>query len=162
VLEMGVAGDIGCAVLLGRDGVGDRVLSRTVAVHGQYAGGIYQDAKAASRRDYEDRFQDHLEQVIRATLDQAGVSITDLRYLLPHNVNTHIWEKAAGRLGISPDRLYLENVPRFAHCFGADIFMNLAAVQPRLRPGDRCLMASVGVGGTFGAVILEHGTAAPA
>jgi 3-oxoacyl-[acyl-carrier-protein] synthase-3 len=155
-LEMGVAGDIACAVLLSRDGARDRLLAQTVAVHGQYAGGIYDDPKAATRREYEATFQDNLQQVIESALDRAGVGTDALRYVLPHNVNVHIWRKAADRLGIGHDRLYLANVPRFAHCFGADVFLNLAAVRAGLEPGDHLLLASVGVGGTFSAAVLRH------
>ena len=156
VLDTGIAGDVACAVLLRRNGPRDRVLAHAVATHGQYAGGIYTEPGAPSRQEYERRFQEHLGDVVDRTLRRAGRRPDELTVLLPHNVNVNVWRAAAGVIGVPADRIVLDNVPRYGHCFGADIFLNLDTVRPRLRPGDLALMASVGVGGTFGAVLLEH------
>ncbi|WP_433493525.1 3-oxoacyl-[acyl-carrier-protein] synthase III C-terminal domain-containing protein [Micromonospora sp. CA-248089] len=156
VLDTGIAGDVACAVLLRRDGPRDRVLAHAVATHGRYAGGIYTEPGAPSRQEYERRFQEHLGDVVDRTLRRAGRRPDELTVLLPHNVNVNVWRAAAGVIGVPAERIVLDNVPRYGHCFGADIFLNLDTVRPRLRPGDLALMASVGVGGTFGAVLLEH------
>jgi 3-oxoacyl-[acyl-carrier-protein] synthase III len=156
VLDTGIAGDIACAVLLRRGGRRDRVLAHAVATHGQYAAGIYAEPGAPARQEYERRFQEHLGEVVDRALRLAGRRPADVAVLLPHNVNVNVWRKAAAAIGIPPDKIMLDNLPRFGHCFGADIFLNLATARHRLRPGDLALMASVGVGGTFGAVLLEH------
>ena len=156
VLDTGIAGDIACAVLLRRGGPGDRVLAHEVITHGQYAAGIYAAPGAPIRREYERCFQQHLGDVVDRTLRRAGRRPGEVAVLLPHNVNVNVWRKASTAIGIPADKIMLGNVPRFGHCFGADIFLNLATVRHRLRPGELALMASVGVGGTFGAVLLEH------
>jgi 3-oxoacyl-[acyl-carrier-protein] synthase III len=156
VLPTGLAGDLACAVLLTRTGSGDRVLTSSVRIHGQYAAGVYSEPGTDAFIQYERRFQDHLQGIIAETLAAGGVTAGDLRYILPHNLNIHVWQEAAGILGIDPDRLYLDNVSRYAHCFGADAFVNLASVRPSLAPGDHCLLVSAGVGGVFGAVLVQH------
>ena len=155
ILDTGLVGDVGCAVLLSRGGSRDRLIAQRVQIHGQYARGIYQ-GPAAERKAYDATFQDNLLHVVQAVLGDAGVSLRQIRYLLPHNVNVNIWLKAIERLGLDRDRVYLGNIARYGHCFGADLFINLAAIRPELRPGDYYVMATAGVGGVFGAALLQH------
>jgi 3-oxoacyl-[acyl-carrier-protein] synthase-3 len=156
ILDTALVGDVGCAVLLNRSGRHDRVLSERVEVHGEYARGIYLPADAAERRAYDNVFQDNLLHVICGALSGAGVSMDQVRFLLPHNVNINIWLKAIERLGLSRERVYLRNIARYGHCFSADAFINLVDLRPDLQPGDVYLMATVGVGGVFGAAVLQH------
>ena len=76
--------------------------------------------------------------------------------MLPHNVNINVWLKAIKRLGVDRERIQLSNIGRYGHCFGADVFMNLADVRSSLASGDYYLMASAAVGGAFGATLLQH------
>ena len=156
ILDTAVVGDVGCAVLLNRCGARDRVLSERVEVHGEFSRGIFLRADAPERRAYDSVFQDNLLRVIRGALEYAGVRIDQVRYLLPHNVNINIWLKAIERMGFPRERVYLRNIARYGHCFSADAFISLLDVRSELRPGDIYLMASVGVGGVFGAAVLEH------
>jgi 3-oxoacyl-[acyl-carrier-protein] synthase-3 len=54
----------------------------------------------------------------------------------------------ARRLGLAPGRVYLQNVPRLGHCFGADPFINArdAIAEGRIGEGARVLLVSVGMG----------------
>ncbi|MEO3806054.1 3-oxoacyl-[acyl-carrier-protein] synthase III C-terminal domain-containing protein [Nonomuraea sp. B1E8] len=56
------------------------------------------------------------------------------------------------------DRLYLDNLSKVGHCFGADAFINYCSARAdgRLTPGDRYLMTAVGLGATFSAMVFEH------
>jgi len=77
---------------------------------------------------------------------------------LPHNVNTVSWIRLSRALGLPVDRVLLDNVPISGHGFCADAFINyVTAVNlGRLRPGDRYLIAAVGSGATFSAMVVEH------
>ena len=57
------------------------------------------------------------------------VQITDIRCVLPHNINTYSWRRIAREAGIPIGLIYLDQVPRMAHCFGADTFINLAIAE---------------------------------
>ena len=59
-------------------------------------------------------------------------------------------------MGIPAERVYLDNVGRYGHCFGADVFVNFATVRDSLEPGDYCLMVSAGVGDSYGAALIRH------
>ncbi len=156
ILDTAVVGDVGCAALVSRCGTRDRVLAERVEVHGEFARGIFLAADAPERRMYDRVFQDNLVHVIDAALQSAGVGMDQVRYLLPHNVNINIWLKAIERLGLGRERVYLRNIARYGHCFSADAFINLVDLRHELRPGDVYLMATVGVGGVFGAAVLQH------
>jgi 3-oxoacyl-[acyl-carrier-protein] synthase-3 len=156
ILDAGVVGDVGCAVLLTRDAPRDQVVASTVRVHGEYARGIYDDPSAPVRQDYDQRSRDLMVKAIAETLDRAQVSLADVRYVLPHNVNVKRWLRAIDALGVDRGRVYLDNVARYGHCFGADVFVNFAAVRRALQPGDYCLLVSAGVGDTYGATLIRH------
>jgi 3-oxoacyl-[acyl-carrier-protein] synthase-3 len=49
-------------------------------------------------------------------------------------------------------------VPISGHCFGADYFINFASADGlgMLRPGEYYLMAAVGLGATFSAMVFQH------
>jgi 3-oxoacyl-[acyl-carrier-protein] synthase-3 len=156
VLDAGIVGDIGCAVLLKRGGQRNQMLASSVRIHGEYARGIYDDPTAPLRRNYDETSRDHMVNLMVDTLAQANVSLDDVRYVLPHNVNVKRWQRAIATLGIPTQRVFLDNVPRYGHCFGADVFVNFATVQKSLRQGDYCLLVSAGVGDTYGAALIRH------
>jgi 3-oxoacyl-[acyl-carrier-protein] synthase-3 len=156
ILDTALVGDVSCAVLVSRCGTQDRVLSERVEVHGEFAKGIFLAADAPERRAYDKVFQDNLLRVIDGALDGAGVRLEQVRYLLPHNVNINIWLKAIERMGLARERVYLRNIARYGHCFSADAFISLVDLRPELHPGDVYVMATVGVGGVFGAAVLQH------
>ena len=61
-------------------------------------------------------------------------------------------------IGLPLERVFLDNVPVTGHCFCADPFINYRTALDlgRLRPGDHYLIAAVGLGATFSAMVFEH------
>jgi 3-oxoacyl-[acyl-carrier-protein] synthase III len=59
-------------------------------------------------------------------------------------------------LGLDRDRVYLDNISRYAHCFCSDPFLNLATLRAegRLAPGHY-LLTAVGLGATYAAMVVE-------
>nr|WP_230416257.1 3-oxoacyl-[acyl-carrier-protein] synthase III C-terminal domain-containing protein [Micromonospora tarapacensis] len=111
------------------------------------------------RHRYHRIYVPTLAAVIRDALDDAGRCLDDVSLVLPHNVNRFSWNTAAKELGLPIDRIYLENVPKLAHCFCADPFLNLATARAEgaVRPGDTLLLVSAGQSGTFCAVVVRAG-----
>lgn len=100
-----------------------------------------------------------LSEVILAAVERAGLGIDDVALILPHHVNKISWIRTLKLLGVQQrERLFLDNLARLGHCFGADSFFNYrsAADAGRLKPGDRYVMTSVGLGATFSAMVFEH------
>ncbi|HVV20316.1 MAG TPA: 3-oxoacyl-[acyl-carrier-protein] synthase III C-terminal domain-containing protein [Pseudonocardiaceae bacterium] len=156
VADTSIMGEGVAAILIGADGDRDRLLGYASRIHGRDDGMIDMTPEVAkeARRIY----QDALAEVVDAALEQAGITMADLDYVLPHNVNRVSWTVAADTLGIPKDRIFLDNLARTGHCFCADPFINYQTVTELglLRPGDRYLMTSAGLGQTFAAMVFQH------
>lgn len=151
-----VTGDAGVACLFGRDGAGHRVLASRVDVYGQHAACQWQDDGTAA--EFETEYPARVAATMRAALDEAGLTLDDIRLILPHNVNVFSWKRVAAAAGIDLARVYLDQVPETAHCFGADIFLNFAHAEHAIgfRPGDKLLLVTVGLGAVFAACVIEY------
>ncbi|MBU2665900.1 3-oxoacyl-ACP synthase [Actinoplanes bogorensis] len=146
----------GCAAVLIGAGGRDRMLSYASATHGEFNAGLSLTAEMSL--EFQQRYPDALTEVILAAVARAGITVADLDLVLPHNVNRVSWVRVARKAGIPVDRLFLDNMPVTGHCFCADSFLNYVSARDlgRLRPGDHYLMAAVGLGSTFSAMVFQH------
>jgi 3-oxoacyl-[acyl-carrier-protein] synthase-3 len=149
-------GEGAAAVLVKHDGPKDHLLSYATRTHGQFHAGLLLPPDRAA--EFETVYLDALAEVVLAAVAKAGMTLADLDLILPHNVNRLSWMRWCRRTGYPPERVLLDNMPVTGHCFGADAFLNYATATElgRLRSGDRYLMASVGLGATFSAMVFEH------
>jgi len=152
---MGLTGEGVAAVLVGKGGATDRILGYsciTAPVDHRLV-----MAAEASRR-FSQLYGDAVCAVVDEAIAKAGCVHDDIALLLPHSLNRTSWVKLSSRLGVPLDRLFLDNISRTGHCFGADPFINLrtALDRGRLQHGDRYLMVAVGLGATFTAMVVEH------
>jgi 3-oxoacyl-[acyl-carrier-protein] synthase-3 len=101
-------------------------------------------------------YYDFMVKHIRESLAKHHIGIDDVRYVFPHNVNVASWRRIASSLGTSPDKIYLHNVGRYGHCFGADPFVSAlhALAQGELEVGDKVLLISAGLGGTVATALM--------
>ncbi|MFF4399828.1 3-oxoacyl-[acyl-carrier-protein] synthase III C-terminal domain-containing protein [Streptomyces sp. NPDC001480] len=155
--DVTVMGEGTVALLVSADRTGpDRMLGYAARTHTRFGDEFIMGEKAA--KDFQDLYGPGLCEVIDAALDEAGCSLDELALVLPHNVNRLSWIGVCKALGLPLERVFLDLVPYTGHCFCADPFINLqkAGELGRLRPGDRYLMTSVGLGATFAAMVLEH------
>lgn len=152
---MGLTGEGVAAVLVGRGGATDRILGYSCIT--EPVDHRLLMTEEASRR-FSELYGDAVCAVVDEAIAKAGCVHDDIALLLPHNFNRVSWVKLSSRLGIPLDRLFLDNISRTGHCFGADPFINLRTALDlgRLHSGDRYLMVSVGIGATFTAMVVEH------
>jgi 3-oxoacyl-[acyl-carrier-protein] synthase III len=152
-----ILGDAAAACLVSLGGPGDAMLGLAQHTLGQFhAAG---DMTSEQQGRYHESYVPALASVMRDAVQDAGLTIDDVSLVLPHNVNRFSWSETARLLGISLDRIYLDNIPRMGHCFSADPFVNLATARAEgaIKPGDTVLLASAGQGGTFAAAVLRIG-----
>jgi len=151
-----VMGEAAAACLVGVGGQRDRVIAHASRTHGQYSAGLNLTPEAL--RGFERAYVETLAEVMLEAVDAAMLTLADISLVLPHNVNRTSWVRLARHLQLPLDRLYLANIPRLAHCYCADPFLNYAsaAEDGLLRTGDHYLMAAVGLGATFTAVVVRH------
>lgn len=92
----------------------------------------------------------------RKVLDEAGVSIDQVRWLVPHQANERILRAVAQRLELTEERVYI-NINRYGNTSAASIglcldeMMRSGAVQR----GDYILLTAFGGGLTWGATLLK-------
>ncbi|WP_028648146.1 ketoacyl-ACP synthase III family protein [Nocardiopsis sp. CNT312] len=148
----------GAAAVLLRSGDtgGDTLRSYASLTRGEFAAGLWMDPEVSSR--FQEVYEKTLTDVITQALEEAGIGLEDLRLILPHNVNRHSWRRLCKRMGYPADQAFLDNVSWVGHCFCADSFINYrsAVDHGSLRSGDYYLMAAVGLGATFSAMVFQH------
>jgi 3-oxoacyl-[acyl-carrier-protein] synthase III len=97
-----------------------------------------------------------LQEMADVTLKEAGIQGRDLTLFIPHQANRRIIDAVSKRLGVPPDRVYV-NVERYGNTSAASIPIALDEVvrAGRLQPGDTVLLDAFGGGVTYGAVLLR-------
>ena len=99
---------------------------------------------------------DIMTRTSRKALDDAGRTVDDVTYWIPHQANSRIIAAAQKQLGV-PDRATLSTVALFGNSSAATIPFSLSyATQERsIEPGDIVLMAAAGAGLTGGSLVLR-------
>ena len=95
---------------------------------------------------------DAAEEAIR----DAGVSLSDIALMIPHQANVRIIDGVAKRLHFPMEKVFV-NIQRYGNTSAASIPIAIAEAeaQGRLHRGDKVLLAAFGGGFTWGASVLE-------
>ena len=150
-----IFGEGASACLVSPFGARDRLLAYASNVRGEF-----DSATGANDARLQREYRPSLAEVMQQALDEAGLTLDDIRVVLPHNVNLVTWQRMCLLLKLPRDRVLLDNIPVSGHVFCVDMFANYKTACERgmLQPGDRYLAAAVGAGGgaTFAAMVFEH------
>jgi 3-oxoacyl-[acyl-carrier-protein] synthase III len=97
-----------------------------------------------------------LGEVAREVVEQAGMAMDDVDWLIPHQANIRILQATGKRLGVSMDRV-IATVAQHGNTSAASIplALDLAVRDGRIQRGQKLLLEGVGGGFTWGAVLLE-------
>lgn len=156
IKDTAIMGDAAAACLVRLDGVGDPVRSYVTRTLGDFSAAMLLDEE----RDLQfgKVYAPVLADVVRQAVAEAGASWSDVHLVIPHNVNLQSWRQTIGELGIPREQVFLDNVPRFGHCFASDVFLNYSTLRRagRLVPGATYVLATVGLGATFAAMVITH------
>ncbi len=97
-----------------------------------------------------------LDSVARETIEAAGMSMSDIDWLIPHQANVRILQATGRKLGLDPSKVVV-TVDRHANTSAASVPLALdAAVRDgRIREGHHVLLEGVGGGFTWGAVLAR-------
>ena len=92
----------------------------------------------------------------RTLVEQAGLSLDDISWFVPHQANTRIVAAAAKRLGVPLERFY-QNMERYGNTSAASIPIALDEMfeQGLLQKGQKVLCLGFGAGLTWGGMLLE-------
>jgi 3-oxoacyl-[acyl-carrier-protein] synthase-3 len=92
------------------------------------------------------------------SLDRAGLSLDDVKLLIPHQANVRIIDATARRLGVDESKVYV-NIHSYGNTSAATIPVALteALEEGRIEPGDVILFAAFGGGLTWGSAVYRWG-----
>jgi 3-oxoacyl-[acyl-carrier-protein] synthase III len=93
---------------------------------------------------------------INQVLNDTGLSISDIDFMIPHQPSIKILQKTAEIIGLPWEKV-MTNMDKYANTSGATIPILLDEVNRAgiLRRGNNVLFAAVGSGWTYGASILK-------
>lgn len=97
-----------------------------------------------------------LPKAITQILEDTGLSIDDIDYLIPHQPSIQILKKTAEIIGLPWEKV-MTNMDRYANTSGGTIPILLDEVNKsgKLKKSDTILFAAVGSGWTYGTAILK-------
>ena len=160
----------GAIVLRAETGTGtpfDRgVLATHLGSDGRHYQDLYVDGGPSStgttghlRMNGREVFRHAVHQLSRASrtvVEQVGLSVDDVDWLVPHQANIRILDGVARRLGIERERV-LVTVDRHANTSAASIPLALAEADDRgdLRPDQLLVFYAMGGGFTWGAALVR-------
>jgi len=96
-----------------------------------------------------------LDEVARETASAAGMALSDIDWLIPHQANVRILEATARKLGLPLERLVV-TVDHHGNTSAASVPLALDEYvrAGKIRPGHRVMLQGVGGGFTWGATLV--------
>ena len=95
-------------------------------------------------------------ELFEALPEEAGISIDEIKYIVPHQANIRIIKAAAKRAGIPMEKFYL-NIEEYANTSAASIPIALNDLwkNHKLNPGDIIMTLGFGSGLTYGGQLIR-------
>jgi 3-oxoacyl-[acyl-carrier-protein] synthase III len=99
-----------------------------------------------------------LPRAIQQVVDKAGLPMTEIDWVVPHQANGRIIDTAADRLKLSKER-FIINLQRYGNTSAASVPIALceALNDGRIHPGQSLVLVGFGAGLTWAAVALRWG-----
>lgn len=99
---------------------------------------------------------DVLPATVRELCASAGVSVDEIKLLVPHQANRNILEVSADMLGLPRDRVAI-NIDRYGNTLAGSIpiALNEALVAGRAESGDKVALVGFGAGLAWGGVLIQ-------
>lgn len=97
-----------------------------------------------------------LEDSVIKVIDLAGLKITDIALLIPHQANIRIVDHVAKKLGLPKNKVYV-NLQKYGNTSAASIPIALdeALKEGKIKKGDIVVLAGFGAGLTYGANVIK-------
>jgi 3-oxoacyl-[acyl-carrier-protein] synthase-3 len=95
-------------------------------------------------------------EAVRAACSDAGITVEDIDFLIPHQANMRIIKSAAERLGMAPEKI-VSNVNEMGNTSAASIPLAMwqALKRGQIQVGSTCALVGFGGGLTWGSAIVK-------
>jgi len=98
----------------------------------------------------------NLADVLKEVIEDTGISVADIDWVVPHQANARILDATAKKLGIAPEKVIV-TVDRHANTSAASVplALDVARKDGRIKPGDLVMLEAMGGGFTWGASLIR-------
>ncbi len=150
-------GDAAGALLISKKMDGsDKMLQSFQKILSPYVKGICMSKKELLMFDLN--FISLLGDFIMSSLGKSGLTLNDIRWIVPHNIHALTWLKVGKYIGMNTEKIFLQNFEKFSHCFNSDFIINHKTLidQGLLSKDDYYLCAAVGVDTVLSSAVFQH------
>ena len=166
--------DRGTCILFG-DGAGAVILESSEGNHGILASRIFSDGSKGNllycektsdgkeflRMDGNTVFKHAVRNMIKSSrlvMNEANLEMKDIGLLIPHQANERIIRTIAERIGIPPEKVFM-NIAKYGNMSSATIPIAIteALEEDRIKTDDILLLTAFGAGLTWGSTIVRWG-----
>ena len=159
-------GDINTAILLG-DGAGATLLGKSKdKLYAKNLESIGQDGEILTLKENEKFKMDgkkiykfvttKVSKNINDLLKREKLSISDLKYIIPHQSNFKMIENLGTKIGASPNQIYT-NIDKVGNTYNASIPIVLDEIIKKdlLKENDKIMLVGYGGGLNLGSILIE-------
>jgi 3-oxoacyl-[acyl-carrier-protein] synthase-3 len=95
--------------------------------------------------------------LVEETLQRSGLTLADIRWVVPQNTNRKAWQILMSLLGLDTKQAFFPSMQTTGHVISADNVINLAELQAsgELQSGERILTFMAGFGSNWQSALLE-------
>jgi 3-oxoacyl-[acyl-carrier-protein] synthase-3 len=99
----------------------------------------------------------YTHRLITELLARHALTITDVSFIVPQNINVVTSQVLSSLLGFDPERVLFPTMPEVGHMISGDNIVNLGHLlrESRFRPGDKILLPMAGYGLNWQCLLLE-------
>ncbi|XIH35817.1 3-oxoacyl-ACP synthase (plasmid) [Cytobacillus firmus] len=155
-------GDGAGAAIVGEVSEGFGLLSSTVGSDGSGSEYMSEDSNHRPSMDGEAIFQfasTYIPIIVNEVLLKANLTLDDLDYLVPHQANLRIIEKAVYNLDFPIEKVATHAVQYYGNTSSASVALALAdeVTEGRIKDGDYVALAGFGSGLAWSAALIKWG-----
>lgn len=161
-------GDGAGAMVLGReDNTEQGIINSFIRSDGQHCDLLYVDGgpsstqtvghvRMAGKQVFRHAVKD-IAVAMKTCVEQAGVDIKDVDWMVPHQANQRILDGVGRQLGLKPEQV-ISTVAKHANTSAASVPLafDTAVKDGRIQRGNLALMEAFGGGFTWGATLLRY------
>ncbi|MFM7377927.1 MAG: beta-ketoacyl-ACP synthase III [Erythrobacter sp.] len=98
----------------------------------------------------------NLADVLKEVLEDTGVAVSEIDWVVPHQANARILDATARKLGLAPEKVVV-TVQDHANTSAASVplALDVARKDGRIKPGDLVMLEAMGGGFTWGASLIR-------